>query len=122
MKKKNIYMINTSFGYFYKKGKYTSDISKAKRYKTFNGVFKLYNELIDVDVADSITIEYEVFKTRKVGRVVHEKTDYMGEYDLSEYYAKEKEKAEILNHEVNIIDTLKKEVETKLSTDDSFWE
>lgn len=122
MKQKNIYFIyNNDLGYYIRKGKYSNDRTKAKRYKTFKGVFKLYNELLSVEHDNDIKIEYEVFKTRKVGRIVHEKTDFMGEYCLKEYYMKEKEKEEIENHKVIINNSLKKSVETNISTEDDFW-
>lgn len=122
MKQKKIFFIHDKKrGYYIKKGKYSDDISKAKRYKTFNGVFKLYNELLDTEYSNDIKIEYEVYKTRKVGRILHEKIDYMGQYDLTEYFNKIKEQEEIDNHKVVITNKLNKNIETNISTKDDFW-
>lgn len=100
--------------------KFDHDRVNAKRYKTFNGIFKLYETLL-LTYPDGMRMEYEIHKSKKVGRVLHEKVEYIGEYDLTEYYRKIKEEEEIRNHKVNIISSLKKEVETNLSIEDDFW-
>lgn len=120
MKKKNIYMIYIpSCGYYYNKYKFVDSNQTAKRYKTFNAILKLYEKLL-LTFPDA-EIHYEIHSSKKIGRIVHEHIDYIGKYDLTEYYNKLKAENEIKNHVVNIISTLKKEVETNLSTEDDFW-
>lgn len=117
MKKKNIYMLYIKDkGYYVRNNTYNFDIKKAKRYKTLNGILKIYNK--HLEIYNNIIIEYEIHKSKKVGKVIYNNIEYKGQYDLNEYYNKLKEKKEINGHKITFVES----VNTYEQTEDNFWE